>query len=1279
MRFPTPAALLIEHPAVPVPGIEAHATESEPVGEVVDRKTLTRSDRYQLAAQLTAAVSLLAEFDLWPGRTAIKSARIWRSSDGIGTTLSRFPVPLSQVFTRLGSGQTAAETTRRAVMEAVSCAVGLPISAIDVDRDEPGFFLEGAIVRQLRELPTPLDRVTARSLWALRWDGLPAPEPGVASYWHVSDEDLARRYASALWATLGRKGREAWMWPAGREDLGTAPSPALGGKGVLIVVGSISSDELAAISRWAQRPGCSAVAVGSFPRGWYPPEPPGIDDGSLSRHLAVTGTTPDRSRKVIDQRAGRFDPLDRRDREALTRLARYRFKDPPLIEIGARARSAAERLEEMLHLVPEGLPPGFVAVHSGLSAGEIDDALKDLAVIETLDRWRLPDVRPLEPGAAHLEIAGLFESGDPRRRLHSALGSGDATELVKWSRRQLDVLDGRSVRDLLAPVAPGCLGPVVQSLMAEACLSILDLTGARAAIGIMNGPRRRVLERWFACLDEAPSSHHEMPSDEELEIEPRVAAEVAIRVLAQSVHGRGGDLKAVRNCIDGLLPRLSEALRGRIEIERTFIDDPARFKDREWRRRVAAGHPVLRALVIHRFAYLLADAEPHKARRLFRNLRGDEIGPGLSAVLELDIGMTEIVGGESRIAEVHQLRAYRLLQAAGFQHATRAVLFNLAVTDLDQLRVGRASDRLSALAEDEPESPYLLGEMCRLALALGDESEFRRSLSLMTADVSADLPPFAEGVAFLRGVSLLLDGDLASARRELARGGQEGGVWLELVHGLSGRVAEPQTTDGWGVTLAAAWLGRGLPSFEKTTMSDQEGFALALVDRLAGTTMEIEPTARALAVRVLDSLGIHGWAEQLRGSFGGSVVPALAKIVERGSFEGIGEDNLAGLLQALGLTGLEIIDTREGRQIWRIGTGAAGSEVRHGRISLVPLGGEASGEPAWILVKTLFELFAPPSVDHQDPSVEKTGFVGSSPPAVLVRRQLLELGPSHLPILILGETGVGKEVAAKALHRLSGRDGALVAVDMNAIPANLLEAELFGSLKGAFTGADRARRGLVMAADGGTLFLDEIGDLDPLLQVKLLRFLESKEVRPVGSDHATKVDVRIVAATHRDLKQRIRENVFRSDLFYRLAITEIKIPPLRERHTDIPALTEHFESLAVARHGLLSARWSAEAMKLLQRYRWPGNVREFRQTIEVALVRAAGGPVRAEHLPIENFEEMESKPWDVAQREFRARFLEAALRRNNGNRSATARELGISRQALLYHLRNLGLTHILKN
>jgi DNA-binding NtrC family response regulator len=406
-------------------------------------------------------------------------------------------------------------------------------------------------------------------------------------------------------------------------------------------------------------------------------------------------------------------------------------------------------------------------------------------------------------------------------------------------------------------------------------------------------------------------------------------------------------------------------------------------------------------------------------------------------------------------------------------------------------------------------------------------------------------------------------------------------------------------------------------------------------------------------------------------------VEALARILERGNPVELTPALVEELLRCLDLEGLEVRDEQGLRLLWRCGDGAPGTEVQQGRLRVLPLGGEASEGPMWRLLFGLLELVlaggAGPA-EEREPEAATIGFHGVSKGARSVQQQIAELAASLVPILVVGETGVGKEVVARDLHKVSGRSGAFVPVNVAAIPSNLLEAELFGSVKGAFTGADRSRRGLAATADGGTLFLDEIGDLDPRLQVKLLRFLESHEVRPVGADHASKVDVRVVSATHRDLLTRIRQGLFRQDLYFRIASMPIEIPPLRERREDILLLRDLFQREAVAQYGLQPTRWSREAEEALLSYRWPGNVRELRFNVEVALTRAAGATVLAAHLIVEKpGDDPPRGTWDEATREFRRQFLADALRRNGGNRSATARELGISRQALLYHIRALGL------
>jgi two-component system response regulator HydG len=234
---------------------------------------------------------------------------------------------------------------------------------------------------------------------------------------------------------------------------------------------------------------------------------------------------------------------------------------------------------------------------------------------------------------------------------------------------------------------------------------------------------------------------------------------------------------------------------------------------------------------------------------------------------------------------------------------------------------------------------------------------------------------------------------------------------------------------------------------------------------------------------------------------------------------------------------------------------------------------------------------------------ERSGFgtlIGKSPSMRELYRLLERVAQSQAPVLIRGESGCGKELVARALH-FEGprRTGSFVAVNCTALPESLLESELFGHVRGAFTGATTARRGLFLEADGGTLLLDEVGDMPAALQAKLLRVLEEGEIRAVGSDLARKVDVRVLAATHQDLEERVRTGAFRSDLYYRLNVVPLRVPPLRERVEDVPPLAEHFLQAARQRNPTSPVvRLDGGALAALSRHQWPGNVRELENLVE---------------------------------------------------------------------------------
>ncbi len=280
------------------------------------------------------------------------------------------------------------------------------------------------------------------------------------------------------------------------------------------------------------------------------------------------------------------------------------------------------------------------------------------------------------------------------------------------------------------------------------------------------------------------------------------------------------------------------------------------------------------------------------------------------------------------------------------------------------------------------------------------------------------------------------------------------------------------------------------------------------------------------------------------------------------------------------------------------------------------------------------------------------------------------VAPSTAPVLILGPSGVGKEVVAELIHRWSPRSkGPLVVANCAGFPESLIESELFGHTRGAFTGADTARQGLFRAADGGTLFLDEIGELPLHLQPKLLRALESGRITAVGSDTAVEVDTRLVAATNRDLGKAVRDGKFRDDLYYRINVVELIVPPLHDRSEDVLPLARRF---AVEFAGG-PVRLSPRATQCLLAYLWPGNVRELRNAIQRACLLCRGDVILPEHLPpkvaaLAADRESDEAPTGRLSQVERATIL-ATLEECGGNRTQTAKKLGISRRALIYKLR----------
>ena len=304
-------------------------------------------------------------------------------------------------------------------------------------------------------------------------------------------------------------------------------------------------------------------------------------------------------------------------------------------------------------------------------------------------------------------------------------------------------------------------------------------------------------------------------------------------------------------------------------------------------------------------------------------------------------------------------------------------------------------------------------------------------------------------------------------------------------------------------------------------------------------------------------------------------------------------------------------------------------------------------------------------------------FIGETPAIREVFEQIQQIGPSTATVLITGESGTGKELVAKAIHQLSRRSrGPLVTVNCAALPATLLEAELFGHEKGAFTGANERRIGRVEQAQGGTLFLDEIGEIDATTQVKLLRLIGERTYERLGSGRTQNADVRFVSATNKALRALVRAGTFREDLYFRIAVMPIHLPPLRERVADIPLLANAFLKEFARENGKAVGAFATEAMELMLRYRWPGNVRELRASIEHAVVLCRGDQVQARDLPasvrtpilegspVASSPSPALAPGKLSLREAEKQLIIHALQECGGNRTEAAKKLGVSRRTL---------------
>lgn len=335
-----------------------------------------------------------------------------------------------------------------------------------------------------------------------------------------------------------------------------------------------------------------------------------------------------------------------------------------------------------------------------------------------------------------------------------------------------------------------------------------------------------------------------------------------------------------------------------------------------------------------------------------------------------------------------------------------------------------------------------------------------------------------------------------------------------------------------------------------------------------------------------------------------------------------------------------------------------------------------------------FEKSLPiPQIHQYQPRGNFLGMVSGCAEMQKVFSVIEKVARTRSTVLILGESGTGKELIARALHRLSGRSGKLVPVNCGAIPEEILESELFGHEKGAFTGAVATRIGRFQLADSGTIFLDEIGEMSPKLQVKLLRVLQERKVDPVGSTRSIDVDVRVIAATNKDLAAEVKAGRFREDLFYRLQVVPVELPALRERTGDVKLLVNHFLRKYSEENNTHEFTIAPQALDTLERYSWPGNIRELENVIERLAVLCEGEVINPcdlpdyinqEHKPLSSQIEMHHLPesgidFNRVVEDFENRWIMLALDKTNGNKKAAAKILGLNRTTLVEKIKKKNL------
>ncbi|MFI5165071.1 MAG: sigma 54-interacting transcriptional regulator [Thermoanaerobaculales bacterium] len=989
---------------------------------------------------------------------------------------------------------------------------------------------------------------------------------------------------------------------------------------------------------------------------------------------------------------------------ALQNGARTGFSGPPqAVEVTreqeALASPAARRALSWLASAPVGLETAEVCA----LADAPDTALPEIERLRLAQQrsgaWRAaqlddaPDEVKLAAMAAHLGESSA--AGAVAR----ALARGEFSPVVAWCEGRLA---RGAVRAVLA-VAREVPGPArLRLAAAEAALSLGRLEEAEKALQAVEpherGPVWHALTAWWAegaGLPEGAAA--ELPQADGTDLPERLVARCEL-VAAELARRAGDGARREAHLHRALLacdPPLLEA-----ELALADLQGPGALRTlRRARRSVWGGDLNARAMHLTGSAAFARGAWVAGAtaqRAALRLATGEN--PCWLGEIHADLGFAAMFTDRPGVADRHLKLAESILERCGSRRASTVVRANRAVLACDRLDWRQARELTLAARElrgTPDDAATCLGEieLARAELARGDIEAVQGLLPQLrtVTERHREHAVVSQAFAGLRAHLALAVGDLGGAQQsaEPAEAGEKA-----LVHAVveADRGCDPPSglPQRWGVVVTAqllaawrrgdgewarAWLTRAFDRIPREAAVGVVRFLALLARRgehLDPGWADLERRAEA----VLVAANLDGWAALLRRSSGLDplrLVQALDRIVNAGA-DGLAPTRLEALARALGLRGLAF----EGAEVhagWGdVGDDAVALEV--GGVTVRALGiDHAVATAALELVARHISLRR--DAAPGDPDVSTSGLLGSSKETKAVREQIARWGPLPLTVVITGEPGTGKELVARELHAASRRRGSFIPINCAGIPSALLEAELFGVIRGAFTGADRDRAGLVEAAEGGTLFLDEVGELPMELQGKLLRLLQEHEVRRVGATRSRVVDVRFVAATNRNLTAAVAAGGFRQDLYYRLAVAVIEVPPLRERPGDIEELARYFAARLGATLNRPGVRLAPATVAELRRGGWPGNVRE----LESAVARAVAGARPGEILGPDRFPGLvqspttpqQQLPWSKAVVAFRRAYFADLLNACDGNRSRAARQAGISRQTLLYHLRELGL------